>query len=362
MSLMATLNSIGRAPGSEVSSSAMALPARDAREHLIQPHEGVSQVADDIWCISCPVPFDVGSVNVYLLVGDPVTLVDTGTKIAFTVDDLWELLKRTGTDPASIRQLVLTHRHIDHFGLGRAIQDRTGCEVISSTVDGPFIADWRGMAAGSRELFRRSGTAFGIPDDLFATNEKWARAIVMAADPVTSDRLVQEGDEVVAGGRRLRVIEAPGHTEGLITFLDEQTGVYLVNDHVLEHITPNPDIYSYDVDNLKSGLPDYINSLRKVRDLPVSLVLPGHGFEMTNLAGRVDEVLFHHQQRADKIAALVVDKPREIFEVVGLVWPKLRPQDSHLAVREIIGHMILLEAEGRVARDWDGDVLIYRAT
>jgi glyoxylase-like metal-dependent hydrolase (beta-lactamase superfamily II) len=339
----------------------MALPARDTREHLIEPSEGVSQVADDIWCISCPVPFDVGTVNTYLLLGDPVTLIDTGTKIAFTIDDLWALLRRTGTDPASIRQLVLSHRHIDHFGLGREFQERTGCEVVSSTVDGPFMADWRGMAVGSRDLFRRSGKAFGIPDDLFAVNEKWARAIVMAADPVSSDRLVREGDEIVAGGRRLRVIEAPGHTEGLITFLDEQAGVYLVNDHVLKHITPNPDIYSYDVDDLRSGLPDYIDSLRKVRDLPVTLVMPGHGYEMTDLAGRVDEVLVHHQQRADKIAAIVAEKPRTIFEVVGLVWPTLRPQDAHLAVREIIGHMILLEREGRAAREWDGDVLIYRA-
>jgi glyoxylase-like metal-dependent hydrolase (beta-lactamase superfamily II) len=339
----------------------MALPARDARDHLIEPSEGVSQVAEDLWCISCPVPFDVGTVNIYLLLGDPVTLVDTGTKIAFTVDDLWELLGRTGTDPASIRQLVLTHRHMDHFGLGRAIQERTGCLVVSSAVDGPFMADWRGLAVGGRELFKRSGKAFGIPDDLFAVNEKWARAIVMAADPVTSDRLVWEGDEIIAGGRRFRVIEAPGHTEGLITLLDEPSGVYLVNDHVLQHITPNPDVYNYDVDNLRSGLPDYIDSLRKVRDLPVTLVLPGHGFEMTDLAGRVDEVLLHHQQRADKIAAIVAEKPRTIFEVVGSVWPTLRPRDAHLAVREIIGHMILLEGEGRVAREWDGDVLVYRA-
>lgn len=341
---------------------AMAQPAPTPREHLIEPSLGVSQIADDLWCLSCPVPFDVGTVNVYLLLGDPVTLIDTGTKINFTVDDLWELVRKTGADPGSIQQLILTHRHMDHFGLGAAIQERTGCEVISSTVDGPFMADWRGMAVGSRELFRRSGTAFGIPDNLFEVNEKWAKAIVMAADPVTSDRLVKEGDEVIAGGRRLRVIETPGHTEGLVTFFDEQNAVYLANDHVLKHITPNPDIYNYDVDHLRSGLPDYVDSLRKVRDLPATLVLPGHGFEMTDLAGRVDEVLYHHEQRADKIAGIVAEKARTIFEVVEVVWPTLKPRDAHLAVREIIGHMVLLESEGRAAHDWDGDVLIYRAT
>jgi glyoxylase-like metal-dependent hydrolase (beta-lactamase superfamily II) len=129
---------------------------------------------------------------------------------------------------------------------------------------------------------------------------------------------------------------------------------------VLGHITPNPDVYNYDVDDLRSGLPDYIDSLHKVRDLPAAVVLPGHGYEVTDLAGRVDEVLIHHQQRAEKIATILAERPRNIFEVVNVVWPSLRPRDAHLAVREIIGHVILLEREGRVTHDWDGDVLVYR--
>ena len=338
----------------------MAQPAAEA-PHLIEPSQQVSQVADDLWCLSCPVPFDVGSVNVYLLLGDPVTLLDTGTRLNFSVDDLFELVRRTGIDPDSIQQLILSHRHIDHFGLGGAVKERVGCQVVSSSIDGPFMADWQGMAVGSRDLFRRSGRAFGIPDDLFRVNEQWAKNILMMAESVKSDRLVKEGDIVVAGGRSLRVIECPGHTEGLVTFFDVASGVFLANDHVLQHITPNPDVYDYDVDHLRSGLPDYIDSLRKVRDLPVSVVLPGHGFEMTDLAGRVDEVLFHHEQRADKIAGIVAEQPRNIFEVVNVVWPKLGERDAHLAVREIIGHIILLEREGRVGRDWDGDVLVYRA-
>jgi len=75
----------------------MAQPAAEA-PHLIEPSQQVSQVADDLWCLSCPVPFDVGSVNVYLLLGDPVTLLDTGTRLNFSVDDLFELVRRTGID------------------------------------------------------------------------------------------------------------------------------------------------------------------------------------------------------------------------------------------------------------------------
>ena len=317
-------------------------------KHLIRPEEGVSRVTDDIFALSCPVPFDVGSVNVYLLLGEPLTLVDTGSRINFTIDDLSELAARAGVALKDIKQLILTHRHIDHFGLARDIKAHTGCEVISSVTDGPFMAEWEGLITGSRRQLQEQGVAFGIPADLFQINETWVKAILHAAAPVTSDRLVREGDVIHAGGRALRVIETPGHTEGLIGFVDDADAIYLANDHILRHITPNPDVYSYDPDDLRSGLPDYVRSLHKVRDLPVRLVLPGHGYEMTDLAGRVDEILAHHDRRVGRIDALLTEQPRTIYEICELIWPSLRPQDSHLAVREIIGHIALLqEREGR---------------
>jgi glyoxylase-like metal-dependent hydrolase (beta-lactamase superfamily II) len=321
-------------------------PEPGARQ-LIRPEEGVSRVTDDIIVLSCPVPFDVGSVNVYLLLGDPLTMIDTGSRINFTIDDLAELCTRAGVDIKDIRQLILTHRHIDHFGLGLEVQQRSGCEVVSSHRDGPFMAQWEGMITESRAQLRGQGVAFGIPEDLFTLNETWVRAIVHAARPVRSDRLVGEGDVVRAGGRDLRVIETPGHTEGLVGFVDDAASIYLANDHILKHITPNPDVYDYNPDHLRSGLPDYVRSLHKVRDLPVDLVLPGHGYEMTDLRARVDEILVHHQRRVARIEAILAERPRTIFEVCELIWPSLRPQDAHLAVREIIGHIALLQEEGR---------------
>ena len=166
---------------------------------------------------------------------------------------------------------------------------------------------------------------------------------------------------LAAGGRRWRVLETPGHTEGLITFFDDADGTYLVNDHVLRHITPNPDVYDYDPSHLRSGLTDYVDSLHKVRDLPARLVLPGHGHEMTDLAGRVDEILVHHDRRADKVVDILRPGPATLFEIVNQVWSNLRPRDTHLAVREIIGHLVLLERDGRVTNDVRDDVIQYSA-
>jgi glyoxylase-like metal-dependent hydrolase (beta-lactamase superfamily II) len=338
----------------------MAQPVADS-DFIIEPENGISRVTDDIICLSCPVPFDVGTVNVYLLLGDPLTLIDTGSRLNWTVDDLEALIRRAGVEPQDIEQLILTHRHIDHFGVGAEVKERTGATVVASTIDGPFMAEWEGMVIGSRDEFRSWGRAFGIPDDLFMLNDTWAKTIVEAARPVTSDRLVKEGDVVEAGGRKLRVIESPGHTEGLITFFDDSDGTYLANDHVLRHITPNPDVYSYDPNKLRSGLPDYIESLKKIHDLPARIVLPGHGHELIDLAGRIEEVLVHHDKRAALLVDLLRVKPASIFEIAEQVWPKLKPRDAHLAVREIIGHVVLLERDGRADHDWQDEVLVYRA-
>ena len=340
---------------------AQTAPDETAAQPLIVPERGVSHVADDIIALSCPVPFDVGTVNVYLLLGSPLTMIDTGSRLRFTIDDLDVLVERAGVHLADIEQLVLTHRHIDHFGLARDVVERSGATVVSSAVDGPFMAAWEGMISGSREQLKRSGQALGIPGALFDLAEKGWRAIAAAAVSVESDRLLREGDVVRAGGRDLRVIESPGHTEGLVTLFEETTGVYFANDHVLQHITPNPDVYDYSPDNLRSGLPDYVASLRRLRDLPATLVLPGHGVEMTDLGGRIDQILVHHDQRSLKVLAALRAGHDTVFDLVGQIWNGLRPGDVHLAVREIIGHLVLLETEGRATHGTADGVLRYRA-
>ena len=327
----------------------MAQPAAETDKFVIEPDDVVSRVTEDVVCVSVPITFDVKTVNLYILFGEPLTLIDTGSRINYDVDDLAGALRQAGLEIPDIEQLILTHRHMDHFGLARDIKERSGCTIVASNVDGPFMAEWEGMILGSRDQLRRQGQAFGIPQELFVQAEKFGKAIVAAAQPVTSDRLVGEDDIVTAGSRDLRVIECPGHTEGLITFFDESDGTYLANDHVLRHITPNPDVYDYDPDHLRSGLPDYVDSLHKVRDLPARIVLPGHGHEMTDLAGRVDEILVHHDKRAERVRGWVSGTERTIYQVVGEEWPGLPPTSVHLAVREIIGHLVLLEGGQRGA-------------
>src|SRR5215813_10632340 len=64
-----------------------------------------------------PTPFPVGPINIYLVVDDPITLVDTGPKTDQAVAALREQLSELGFKTEDVKRIVLTHTHEDHCGL-----------------------------------------------------------------------------------------------------------------------------------------------------------------------------------------------------------------------------------------------------
>ena len=84
------------------------------------------EVAKGIYQIEIPTPFAVGPVNVYLLEGDYLTLVDTGA----LTEEAWEALnqgiKEIGYEVKDIKQVVLTHHHVDHCGMLERVREVSG--------------------------------------------------------------------------------------------------------------------------------------------------------------------------------------------------------------------------------------------
>src|SRR2546422_7538328 len=73
--------------------------------------------------ISLPTPFYIGPVNVYLIVENPITLIDTGPKTKEANEALREGLRKARIRVSDIRRIVLTHAHEDHCGLARSLRD-----------------------------------------------------------------------------------------------------------------------------------------------------------------------------------------------------------------------------------------------
>src|SRR5262245_37476197 len=79
--------------------------------------------------------------NVYLVVGPPATLIDTGPP-----GRVWRLLaamRRAGVQPRDLRRIVLTHCDGDHIANARMLQRIASAEICAHEDDIPYITGTR---------------------------------------------------------------------------------------------------------------------------------------------------------------------------------------------------------------------------
>ena len=71
--------------------------------------------------LSIPIPFPVGSVNVYLTKEEPLTLVDVGLRDTPACEALEGALTGCGYRVADLERIVITHAHADHYDLAAEV-------------------------------------------------------------------------------------------------------------------------------------------------------------------------------------------------------------------------------------------------
>jgi glyoxylase-like metal-dependent hydrolase (beta-lactamase superfamily II) len=169
---------------------------------------------------------------------------------------------------------------------------------------------------------------------------------------------VEDGEAITLAGEQYRVIWTPGHSDGHICLFRERDGVFIAADHVLPRITPNIGLYSEK--DRRNPLGDYLASLKKVERLPASIVLPGHGEPFSDLAGRVREILAHHEEREAQILALLDPRPQHAYgiaeQLFGHRWEN--SEARRMAVAETLSHLEYMRYTGRVDQQRTSDGLI----
>jgi glyoxylase-like metal-dependent hydrolase (beta-lactamase superfamily II) len=99
------------------------------------------------------------------------------------------------------------------------------------------------------------------------------------------------------------------------------------------------------------SLPDYVQSLRRVRDLEIKKALPGHGEPVYDHRAHIDSILTHHAVREGLILQLLRQKDSTVYELgVVLFGGGLPGVELFLVMSEILGHLDFLELEGKVTR------------
>jgi len=240
---------------------------------------GVEDVGEGVTKVTEPHLSDLVSANLWWIRGQRHdVLVDTGLGVASLREHLPEVL-------AHDTLAVVSHTHLDHTGGAHELGG-----VAVHAVEADALAKPPPATLDTRAEMDLLGLAIPDPDALPASlleavPEPGYDPAAFAIRPATVTRTLAHGDVIDLGDRRLRVIHAPGHTPGSILLYDEDLR-WLYTGDVLNDSPVFDEMYGADI-------PSYVESMRRMRDLDVAMVHPGHdsSFDGDHMRDLIDAYL-----------------------------------------------------------------------
>jgi hydroxyacylglutathione hydrolase len=176
------------------------------------------------------------------VIGDETTreamVIDPG-------DDIEDVLALVQKHTLTVKQIVVTHAHIDHVGGAMKLRAATGAPILLNQNDDALL-----------KMLDVQAAWIGVEDP----------------GKVEIDQSIGQGDMVNAGSLVANVIHTPGHTEGSVCLYFPAEKKLIAGDTLFAGSIGRTDLPG-------GSMPKIINSLHeKVMTLPdETLVVPGHG-------------------------------------------------------------------------------------
>jgi glyoxylase-like metal-dependent hydrolase (beta-lactamase superfamily II) len=306
---------------------------------------------DDMERVPIPTPFSVGRVNCYLCTGNGLTVVDPGPATNEAYEELVAALDRLEYDLDDVERVLITHPHMDHFGIVRRIVDRSDADVFAHEDAVERLADPIGYFETEQSYFKPFLLSMGMPADAVDTVLELPEPYTDYQDPVAVSHELSDGDGVDVGVD-LECVSTPGHVPGSMCYVASAADAAFTGDHVLPDITPNPllTLAPGSDDRRTRSLPTYLESLRTLESVDATVGYGGHGDPIPDLRSRIEETISHHLDRKERIAELVADdEPTTAYRIMREMFPDLPATEMFPGMSEVIGHLDLLEDEDRVA-------------
>ena len=295
----------------------------------------------------------VETVNCYVLPdGDRVTVVDCGVWRPDLPDGglaaLEAGLQGAGYALTDVGRIVVTHAHIDHYGLAGRVMELTGAELAMHALTDLDCEKYRHpdtARARRRDTYADHGVSEAERGDLAHHLTRW---LPYLHSVVEASHRLRGGEELTIGGDAWQIVHTPGHSLGHVCLWSPARRTLLSGDHLLPGITP-PVTFErgFDADPLRS----YLTSLRAIADLRPQTVLPGHGTPFGEPQGRIEAILRTKVRRLEKIRRAIGQQPRSIVELADLLVAKaVLAHQRQLAINETLAHVAYLRWSGVVER------------
>jgi glyoxylase-like metal-dependent hydrolase (beta-lactamase superfamily II) len=143
-----------------------------------------------------------------------VALVDPGPST--TLETLRASLDRKGIAMRDVRQILLTHIHLDHAGVtGTLVRENPAIEVFVHERGARHMID-------PSKLLASAGRLYGADMERL-----WGDFLPV---PVERIRALKGEERLLAGGRELQVAYTPGHASHHVSYFDSSSRIAFVGD------------------------------------------------------------------------------------------------------------------------------------
>lgn len=156
------------------------------------------------------------------------------------------LIKAVEKLGVNIKQILLTHGHLDHVGAATILAKHYDVKIIGPSQEDEFLLT----------SLPQQSTQFGFP----------------YTDSFLPDRWLKEGEQIQVGNIRLDVLFCPGHTPGHIVFINHLDKLAFVGDVLFKSSIGRTDFP-------RGNHADLISSITN-KLLPLGgdfIFVPGHG-------------------------------------------------------------------------------------
>jgi len=288
------------------------------------------QVADpaSVRKLTIEMPYHIGSVHLYLFdIDGDLVLFDTGPP----TDEALRCL-RENIDFDRLRYVLVTHGHIDHYGLADFLQRESGAKVILSRPAATQLLSRDHYQGALTRVFRDLGFPQASAERLIAEFRAVSKRPALPEGTLTVDAAREQMDEL-----GVTFIECPWHSQGDLVYL---LGNYAITgDVALRGIFPVPllDVNFGSRDGERfNNYRAFCLSIARLKGLVERQFLPSHKDHLDDLDGWIHFAVSKLLGRAKQVAPLR-RQGQSVYQAFGSIFgpPGKDPFMAYLKTSEL---------------------------